>query len=77
MVAFSDAQTVLKLLFYFISETFSRHKKRYFLCVLTPKCVKGKFEETCFSFYQCIPTPVAWYFQKLPVWFHRLSVVMT
>lgn len=26
---------------------------------------------------QCIPTPVAWYFQKLPVWFHRLSVVMT
>ena len=51
MVAYLDAQTVLKLLFYFISETFSRHKKRYFLCVLTPKCVKGKFEETCFSFY--------------------------
>ncbi|XP_020620647.1 lipase maturation factor 2-like isoform X6 [Orbicella faveolata] len=26
---------------------------------------------------QCIPTPVAWYFQKLPAWFHRLSVVLT
>ncbi|XP_074638203.1 lipase maturation factor 2-like isoform X1 [Acropora palmata] len=26
---------------------------------------------------QCIPTPIAWYFQKLPTWFHRLSVVMT
>ncbi|KAL9955341.1 hypothetical protein ACROYT_G036649 [Oculina patagonica] len=26
---------------------------------------------------QCIPTPVAWYFQKLPTWFHRLSVVST
>ncbi|XP_048584613.1 lipase maturation factor 2 isoform X2 [Nematostella vectensis] len=26
---------------------------------------------------QCIPTPVAWYFHKLPKWFHRLSVVIT
>ncbi|XP_068762441.1 lipase maturation factor 2-like [Montipora capricornis] len=26
---------------------------------------------------QCIPTPAAWYFQKLPTWFHRFSVVMT
>ncbi|CAH3132477.1 unnamed protein product [Porites lobata] len=26
---------------------------------------------------QCIPTPVAWYFQKLPSSFHRLSVVFT
>jgi len=26
---------------------------------------------------QCIPTPVAWYFQKLPAWFHRLCVVLT
>jgi len=26
---------------------------------------------------QCSPTPVAWYFHKLPTWFHRLSVVLT
>ena len=33
---------------------------------------------SCSSFvFQCIPTPVAWYFQKIPSWFHRLSVVLT
>ncbi|KAK3746690.1 hypothetical protein QZH41_006738 [Actinostola sp. cb2023] len=26
---------------------------------------------------QCIPTPIAWYFQKLPKWFHRLSTIVT
>ena len=30
-----------------------------------------------FACFQCIPTPLAWYWHHLPEWFLKLSVVAT
>ena len=47
------------------------------LCVYDVIVYLKGWQRHVLYYFQCIPTPVAWYFQKLPTWFHRLSVVLT